>query len=104
MVEDLRETIEHARREAALTGELVARMESAASTLGKAGQSAEVYLQGVSEVLAEAHARFAENVERTLSTGNGQFQLQVAGAIEALQGAIEELSDALSIERARRSP
>jgi len=98
MVADLRATIENARREAALTGELVGRMEGAAATLGRAGQDADTYLQGVSEVLAKSHAAFAENVERTLARGNGQFQQHVAGAVEALQGAIEELSDALAVE------
>lgn len=96
MLNDLRATVEAARREAALTGELVGRMEGAAHTLGQAGQAADHYLQGVSEVLAQAHAAFAENVERTLARGNGQFQQHVTGAVEALQGAIEELADALA--------
>jgi len=102
MVGDLRATVEQARREAALTGELVGRMEGAAATLGRAGQEADAYLQGVSEVLAQAHAAFAENVERTLARGNGQFQQHVTGAVEALKGAIEELSDALAQEAVRR--
>ena len=96
MVADLRTTIEYARREAALTGQLVGRMESAAATLGRAGKEADTYLQGVSEVLAKAHAAFAENIERTLSRGNGQFQQHVTEAVEALKGAIEELADALA--------
>lgn len=100
MVADLRATIDNARREAALTGELVGRMEGAAATLGRAGQDADIYLQGVSEVLAKSHAAFAENVERTLARSNGQFQQHVAGAVEALKGAIEELSDALATESA----
>ncbi|UCV01710.1 anti-phage ZorAB system protein ZorA [Dechloromonas denitrificans] len=102
MVGDLRATIEHARREAALTGELVGRMEGAAATLGRAGHDADTYLQGISDVLAQAHAAFAENVERTLARGNGQFQQHVTGAVEALKGAIEELADALAQEPVRR--
>ena len=96
MVADMRATIECARREAAITGELVGRMESAATTLGRAEKDADAYLQGVSEVLAKAHEAFAENVERTLSRGNGQFQQHVTCAVEALKGAIEELADALA--------
>lgn len=99
---DLRATVEVARREAALTGELVGRMERAANSLGQAGEHADAYLQGVSRVLGEAHAAFAENVERTLAQGNGQFQLHVAAAVEALKGAIEELGDALAENPARR--
>ena len=99
MVVDLRSTIDNARREAVLTGELVGRLEGAASTLGRASQDADTYLQGVSAVLAKAHSAFAENIERTLARGNGQFQHQVASAVEALQGAIEELSDAFAQQR-----
>lgn len=98
MIADLRETVEHARREAALTTDLISRMESAAAILGKAGSDADSYLQGVSEVLTQAHAAFAENVERTLARGNGQFQQQVTTAVEALKGAVEELADALAQE------
>lgn len=102
MVADLRDTVALARREAALTGNLVARMEGAATTLGRAGKEADTYLQGVTQVLDQAHAAFADNVERTLAKGNGQFQHHVAAAVEALQGAIEELADALAQEPARR--
>lgn len=96
MVGDLRTTVELARREAALTADLVSRMEAAAATLGRAGGEAETYLKGVSDVLIQAHAAFAENMEQTLARGNGQFQQQVTSAVEALKGAVEELADALA--------
>lgn len=96
MVADLATTVDNARREASLTAELVGRMESAAAALGRAGQRADGYLQGVSEVLGQSHAAFADNIEATLARSNGQFQKSVADAIEALQGAIEELADALT--------
>lgn len=102
MVTDLRATVELARRDAALTGDLVGRLEAAAATLGRAGGEADTYLKGVSDVLGQAHAAFAEHVERTLARGNGQFQQHVAGAVEALKGAVEELSDALAQEPVAR--
>jgi hypothetical protein len=52
----------------------------------------------VNQVLGEAHAAFASNVEKTLAQGNNQFQRSVVSAVEALEGAIEELSDALAIQ------
>jgi hypothetical protein len=102
MVADLRETVGLARREAALTGELVARMEAAAGSLGQAGERAGVYLDGVSQVLAEAHATFADQLGRTLREGNSQFQQELATAVDYLKGAIEELGDALETAVGRR--
>jgi len=96
MLADLRETVTVSRREAALTGEIVSRLEAAAATLGQAEHQAETYLHGVSQVLAEAHAAFARNVEHTLQQGNAQFQRELATAIDILRGAMEELGDVLT--------
>lgn len=95
MLADLRETVTVSRREAALTGEIVARLEAAAGSLGNAERQAESYLRGVSEVLGEAHAAFARNVENTLQQGNVQFQRELATAVDILRGAMEELGDVL---------
>ena len=102
MVGDLRTTVELARRDAGLTSELVGRLEQAATTLGAAQTRANNYLQSVNHVLAEAHDAFAGHVEQTLARGNQQFQRSVVSAVEALEGAIEELSDALNGERFAR--
>ena len=96
MAADLRSTVELARRDASLTSELVSRLEQATHHLALAEGKAGDYLQTVNQVLGDAHAAFAENVEQTLSRGNNQFQRSVVTAVEALEGAIEELSDALS--------
>ncbi|MDR0528510.1 MAG: hypothetical protein LBG69_02725 [Zoogloeaceae bacterium] len=95
MLTELRKIIESARREASLTQELVTRMEGAAAALSSAKTDAKKYLEGVNRVLAEAHASFAENIERTLREGNGQFHKEVALAVDYLKGAIEELGDTL---------
>jgi hypothetical protein len=93
MVTDLRQTVENARREAALTQDVIARFESAASGLSSAQKQAEEYLRGVSEVLVKAHDAFAENIERTLRAGNGQFQAELSSAVQLLSGAIKNLGD-----------
>lgn len=98
MVADLRGTVETARRDAALTSELVSRLENGADALVLAETRASDYLLEVNEVLGQAHAAFADNVEKTLTRGNSQFQRSVVSAVEALEGAIEELSDTLASE------
>lgn len=95
MVSELKLTIDNARREASMTSEIIARIESAATQLGTAQKESEEYLRGVSEVLVKAHDSFAENVERTLREGNRQFQGELSGAVQLLSGAIKNLGDLL---------
>lgn len=96
MVADLRGTVDTARRDAALTSELVGRLENGADALALVQTRASDYLLDVNQVLGQAHAAFADNIEKTLSRGNGQFQRSVVSAVEALEGAIEELSDSMA--------
>jgi flagellar hook-basal body complex protein FliE len=102
IVENLKSTIENARKEASLTSELVNRLSSAAGTLSAAQKDAEEYLQGVTEVLAEAHKAFAESVERTLRKGNADFHKELAEAVNLLKGAIQDLGDTLDAATTRR--
>lgn len=95
LVQELGRTVESARKEASLTGELVSTLEAAASQLKQAENQAETYLQGVNQVLIQAHSAFAENVEKTLKEGNTQFQRELAEAVSYLKGAIEHLGDVL---------
>ena len=97
LVADLRATMESARREASLTGTLVGRLEGAAGTLAQASHEADDYLARISEVLTQAHGAFAQHIEQTLARGNQQFQYEVAQAVDALHGAVEELADALAV-------
>ncbi|MDR3159177.1 MAG: hypothetical protein LBU11_09265 [Zoogloeaceae bacterium] len=95
MLAELRGIVRQSRREAALTDDLIRRMEAAAQSLAAAKTEAGAYLEGVNQVLGEAHRRFAENIERTLSAGNQQFHKEVALAVDYLKGAIEALGDTL---------
>jgi exonuclease VII small subunit len=97
MLQDMASVVENGRREAAITQGLIGRMEAAANTFTQGSQRAETYLAQVSQVLTEAHAAFANNLTHTLGHANQQFQFEVTGAVEALRGAIEELSDALEV-------
>jgi len=102
IVENLKSTIENASKEASLTSELVNRLSSAASMLSAAQKDAEEYLQGVTEVLAEAHEAFAESVEKTLRKGNADFHKELAEAVNLLKGAIQDLGDTLDSAATRR--
>ena len=95
MVSDLRSTVENARREASMTSTLVGNLEAASQKLGQAQQAADVYLDGVTKVLGEAHTAFATNVENTLREGNKAFHLELAKATGLLKDAIQELGDTL---------
>lgn len=96
LLQEVQGTVALAQREAALNSEVVGRLESAAQSLARAEQRADVYLQGVSEVLAKAHGAFADNVERSLKAGNAQFQRELAEAVGYLKDAIEHLGDVLA--------
>lgn len=101
IVDNLRAVIENARREASLTSEMVARLQSATEKLGAAQQEAEDYLKGVTEVLAEAHKAFAENVARTLRQGNAQFHIELDQAVNLLKGGIQDLGETLEAAAVR---
>lgn len=95
MVDQLKATVENAKRDASMTSEIVARIEAAAKQLSEAERQSEQYLQGVNEVLGKAHEAFRENVERTLREGNGVFQAELSGAVQLLSAAIKNLGDML---------
>ncbi|MCX7176181.1 MAG: hypothetical protein NT159_20100 [Proteobacteria bacterium] len=102
MVQDLRDTVSLAKRDAAMSASLVDRLEAAASRLGVAQTRADEYLQGVTRVLDQAHQAFADNIERTLRESNRQFQHELSQAVGLLSGAIHDLGQTVeSIADAR---
>lgn len=101
MVTDLKETVEAAKREAGLTQQLVAGLGTASQHLVDAQHNADTYLQQVSEVLGEAHAEFANQVQATLRSANGAFHQELSQAVNVLRGAISDLSDVLDALPAR---
>ncbi|MBS4095660.1 MAG: anti-phage defense ZorAB system ZorA [Sulfuricella sp.] len=93
LVNDLKTTIDRAKREAGLSAELTANLEAAARKLSHAQQQADAYLDGVSKVLHQSHQAFAESVERTLREANRQFHGELSQAVGLLSGAIVDLGD-----------
>ncbi|MDD2885232.1 MAG: anti-phage ZorAB system protein ZorA [Dechloromonas sp.] len=101
LVADLRSTVETAKREANLSGQLLGRMEAASGVLAEASHAVDGYLHGISGVLATAHENFGEQLEASVGRAHAQFQQQMTQAIEALKGAVEDLSDALAVMEPR---
>ncbi|WP_235184968.1 anti-phage ZorAB system protein ZorA [Cupriavidus sp. SK-3] len=95
MVTSLRDIVENAKREAGMTSELVSKLQVASQHLAEAQNTAGTYLEDLNEVLAEAHAAFAQQMEITLRQGNKVFHEELAQATGLLKGAIQDLADVL---------
>ena len=96
LVSELRATVELARKEASLTGDVLARIESSATRLGTAQKQADEYLAAVSRVLGEAHTTFATEVKRTLEKANTEFHNKLSGAVGLLSSGVQELEVTLA--------
>jgi hypothetical protein len=94
-VSELKATIESARQEASMTTQIVSRIQKAAEQLGIAENRAGEYLHGVTEVLAQAHAEFAGNIEMTLRKSNSQFHEELSKSVSLISGAIQDFGDVL---------
>ena len=96
LVSELRATVDLARKEASLTGDVLARIESSATRLGTAQKQADEYLAGVSRVLGESHTTFATEVKRTLEKANTEFHNKLSGAVGLLSSGVQELEVTLA--------
>ncbi len=95
MIEQLKATVDSAKREASLTADILQRIEGATQSLREAQVQADKYLQGVSEVLTNAHQQFGAQIISTLNNVNGEFHKHVERGTKALAGAIDELEQVL---------
>lgn len=95
LVGDLRETVELAKREASMSSGLVDSLQAASQRLTEAQRTTETYLQGVTDVLGEAHGAFAQQMMATMREGNKAFHEELAHATGLLKGAIQDLGDVL---------
>jgi hypothetical protein len=92
LVTELRTTVEAAKKEAALTGDVLNRIQSAAERLSVAQKQADQYLDSVSHVLGEAHNSFAIEVKRTLDKANSEFHTKLTSAVGMLSASISDLA------------
>lgn len=92
MLADLQTTIENAKRDASITSDILARIESSSQKLGQVQKDADEYLDGVSRVLTEVHSEFSESLKKVLGEGYNEFYTRLSTATALLRTAIEELA------------
>lgn len=100
---DVRATVELAKKEASLTGDVLQRIETSAIKLGHAQKAADEYLDGVSQVLADSNDAFRDSVVSTLAKVNYDFHSQLSSAVGLLKTAVLELEATLGDSLAPRS-
>lgn len=102
LLSDVRATIELAKKEASLTGDVLQRIEESTAKLGQAQRTAGEYLDGVSEVLADSSDAFRESVVSTLAKVNHDFHTKLSSAVGLLSTAVQELEVTLGSLGPRR--
>lgn len=95
MVAELKSVIENARRDAAMTSEIIGSIEIAAAKLGEALHESGEYLNSVDDVLANTHESFAKHVGDTMRTANASFQKELRTAVDMVSAAVRDLGDTL---------
>ncbi|MEZ0219116.1 MAG: hypothetical protein ACAH22_02350 [Tardiphaga sp.] len=95
VVDGLRGTVEMAKREVAMTTDIVARMEAAAQKLISAQTQADAYLASINEVLVGAHGSFNQQMLSALGTANAEFHMHLSKSTQLLASAIDHLQDTL---------
>jgi hypothetical protein len=91
LLSDVRATIELAKKETSITGDVLQRIEASTAKLGHAQKAADEYLDGVSQVLADSSDAFRESVVSTLAKVNHDFHIKLSSAVGLLSTAIQEL-------------
>lgn len=102
LLTEVRATVELARREASLTTDVLQRIEASTTKLGTAQKAADIYLNGVSQVLADSSEAFRESVQSTLSKVTYDFHTKLSHAVGLLSNSVQELEVTLSSIAPRR--
>lgn len=102
LLDNAKTTIEHARREASITEDILKRIEASAQKLAEVQFDFEKYLDGVSDALAESSGAFQRTVKDTLQQVNTSFHDQLSNAVKLLRTSIQELEVTLGSAGPRR--
>jgi Mg2+ and Co2+ transporter CorA len=98
MVEQVRSLqllAEQVRRDASMSGEVLARIESATGKLIAAQKDADDYLSRISDVIAVAHQSFSEGMTHAVGEANREFHLALSDSVKLLREGIHELESTL---------
>ena len=93
MVEELRATVEAAKKDATVSQSLVNQIKQSAEHLLQAQSSVDGIFKEVCDELANAHEVFANNVVKGLKSSNTAYQKELKDAVDYLKTAIEELGE-----------
>lgn len=102
LLAEVRSTVELARKEASLTGDVLQRIEASTDKLSKAQKTADEYLDGVNQVLADSSEAFYNSVADTLAKVNYDFHFKLSSAVGLLSTAVQELEVSLGSLAPRR--
>jgi len=94
-VHSLQLLAEQVRRDASMSGEVLARIESATGRLVAAQKDADEYLSRISEVIGAAHQSFSEGMTRAVSEANREFHQALSDSVKLLREGIHELESTL---------
>lgn len=95
MVGSLQLLVEQVRRDASMSGSVIARIESATEKLVNAQKEADSYLAKVSEVIGEAHESFSEGMIKAVGEANREFHQALSDSVKLLREGIQDLESTL---------
>ena len=94
-VHSLQLLAEQVRRDASLSGDVLARIESATGRLVAAQKDTDEYLSRISEVIGVAHQSFSEGMTRAVGEANREFHQALSDSVKLLREGIHELESTL---------
>jgi hypothetical protein len=95
MVGSLQLLVEQVRRDASMSGDVIARIEAATEKLVGAQKEAEGYLTKVSEVIGAAHESFSDGMIKAVGEANRDFHQALSDSVKLLREGIQELESTL---------
>lgn len=95
LVGSMQAIVEQARREAAISSDVITRIEEAAEKLVGAQKAADNYLARISDVLGEAYQSFSDGMSRAVGEANRDFHQVLSDSVKLLREGIQELEDTL---------
>lgn len=94
-VRSLQVLAEEVRRDASMSGEVLAKIEAATGKLVSAQKDADNYLSKISEVIGVAHQSFTEGMSRAVGEANRDFHQALSDSVKLLREGIHELESTL---------
>lgn len=95
MVGSLQLLVEQVRRDASMSGEVMAKIEAATEKLIAAQKEADSYLSKVSDVIATAHESFSDGLTKAVGEANRDFHQALSDSVKLLREGIQELESTL---------